>query len=108
MPLSLAAKGVLGLVTFGALGAYEIAPQDVRGETVFLERLAVRLACAHQIPPETHKKVSDMLDRSGRSHAKAIRPPELQTRRQVALDRIHDVLRESASSTTERAGCSPI
>jgi hypothetical protein len=93
MPLSIVSKGVLGLAAFGALGAYEIAPPDPNGQTVFLERLAVRIESARQLPPQTHKTVSGILDRMSRQRATASRSADIEARRQLAIAKIEDVLR---------------
>jgi hypothetical protein len=95
MPLSIVGKGALGLITLGAWGAYEMAPPDMGAQTSFLERLATRLQCAQQIPPETHLVLSDILNRIGHQRLSGDRPAELEGRRQLAIAKIANVLRET-------------
>jgi hypothetical protein len=98
MPLSIVGKGVLGLVTLSAVGAYEMAPPDMRGQTAFLERLADRIERVQQVPPETHTVLSDTLDRIGRQRANASPSTDVAARRQLAIAKIENVLRRGSSS----------
>jgi hypothetical protein len=104
MPLSIATKGALGLVTLGVVGAYEAAPPDIRGDTVFLERLAARLACVQQIPPETHQALSRTLDRLGQDHPRLIQAADLQARRQLALGNIQNALQATDAQPASARG----
>jgi len=97
MPLSIVGKGALGLITLGAWGAYEMAPPDIGGQTSFLERLATRLQCAQQIPPETHQVLSEILNRMGHQRLRGGWSAELEGRRQFAIAKITNVLQERPS-----------
>jgi hypothetical protein len=94
MPLSLAGKAVAAAIAVGSFGAYELAPPDVRGQTVFLERLALRVDHAHMIAPETAVQISDLL---ARSRAQPSRGGELDARREQAIARIESALLEKTS-----------
>src|SRR5262245_42626284 len=61
MPLSLAGKAIAAVIAVGSFGAYELAPPDTRGQTVFLERLAQKIDHARVIAPETATRMSDVL-----------------------------------------------
>ena len=93
MPLTIIGKGVLGVVALSALGAYETAPVDPREQTIFLERLAARIERAPQIAPQTHKALSDILDRISRQPARAGQSTKTDTRRELAIARIETALR---------------
>jgi hypothetical protein len=88
MPLSLAGKAIAAVIAVGSFGAYELAPPDIRGQTVFLERLALRMDHARTIAPETATQISDVLARM-RSRP---RVGELDARREQAIVRIESAL----------------
>jgi hypothetical protein len=96
MPLSVVGKGLLGIVTVGVMGAYEMAPPDRREQAVFLERLAARISCAKEIPPETHKALSEMLDRISRDRTRASRYADLEVRRQQAIAGLENIVRQAS------------
>ena len=89
MPLSLAGKGIAALIAVGSVGAYELSSPDARGQTVFLERLALRVDHAQVIAPQTAARLSDLL---ARSRAQPSRGGELAGRREQAIARIESVL----------------
>jgi hypothetical protein len=89
MPLSLAGKAVAAVVAVGSLGAFELAPPDIRGQTVFLERLALRVDHARTIAPETATQISDVLVRM---RSRRPRGGELDLRRAQAIARIESAL----------------
>jgi hypothetical protein len=93
MPLSIIGKGVLGVVALSAMGAYEMAPVDTREQTIFLERLAARIERAQQIAPETHRALSDILDRISRQPARAGQSTDVDARRELAIAKIESALR---------------
>ena len=95
MPLSIVGKGALGLITLSAWGVYEMAPPDIGAQTSLLERLAARLECVHQVPPETHQVLSDILNRIGHQRLSGGRSAELEGRRQLAIAKLAHVLRET-------------
>jgi hypothetical protein len=75
------------------VGAYELAPTDTRGQTVFLERLALRIDHARAIAPETATRISDLL---ARVRAKPARAGDLDERRTQAITRIEGALQTKA------------
>ena len=94
MPLSLAGKGIAALIAVGSVGAYELSSPDVRGQTVFLERLALRVDHARVIAPQTAAQISDLL---ARSRAQPSRGGELAARREQAIARIESALQRKTS-----------
>ncbi|HEY2736295.1 MAG TPA: hypothetical protein VGI70_19990 [Polyangiales bacterium] len=94
MPLSLAGKATAALIAVGSVGAFELAPPDIRGETVFLERLALKVDQARVIAPNTAVQISDVL---ARARAKHPRGGELDARREQAIERIESALLTKAS-----------
>ena len=94
MPLSLAGKVIAAAAAVGSLGAYEMAPLDMRRQTVFLERLALRVDHARVIAPETAARFSDLLVRLRAQHA---RGADLEARRQRAIARIEGALQTKIS-----------
>jgi hypothetical protein len=88
MPLSLAGKVIAGLIAIGSLAAYEWAPPDTRGQTVFLERVAARVDQARIIAPQTGKVLSDLLIRIRAEHPKTAPSAKLDARRQLAIAKI--------------------
>jgi hypothetical protein len=78
------------------MGAYEMAPPDRREQAVFLERLAARISCAKEIPPETHKALSEMLDRISRDRTRASRYADLEVRRQQAIAGLENIVRQAS------------
>lgn len=95
MPLSIIGKGVLGVFALSAVGAYEMAPADTREQTIFLERLAARIERAREIAPETHRALSDILDRISHQPARAGQSTNVDARRELAIARIESALRRS-------------
>ena len=89
MPLTLAGKAVAAAIAVGSFGAYELAPPDSRGQTVFLERLAQRVDRARVIAPETATQISTVLTRLRSHHP---RGGEFGTRREQAMARIKSAL----------------
>ena len=94
MPLSLAGKGIAALIALGSVGAYELSSPDARGQTVFLERLALKVDHAHVIAPETAKQISDVLVRL---RSQRPRGGGLDARREQAIARIESALRAKTS-----------
>jgi hypothetical protein len=94
MPLSLAGKAAAAALALGSVGAYELAPTDTRGQTVFLERLAHRVDHARAIAPETATRISALL---ARVRAKPARDADLDGRREQAIGRIESALQAKAS-----------
>ena len=107
MPLSLAGKAVAAAVAIGSVGAYELAPTDTRGQTVFLERLASRVEHARAIAPETATRMFDLL---ARVRAKPVRHADLEARRGAAITRIEGALqtKTSLAGGTLEAQSSPV
>jgi hypothetical protein len=106
MPLSLAGKAAAAALALGSVGAYELAPTDTRGQTVFLERLALRIDHAQVIAPETATRISDLLVRV---RAGPARGGDLDERRVQAIARIESALQTKASLGGEReAQSSPV
>ena len=93
MPLSLAGKAAAVALALGSVGAYELAPTDTRGQTVFLERLALRIDHAQVIAPETATRISDLL---ARVRARPARGGDLDERRAQAIARIESALQTKA------------
>lgn len=89
MPLSLAGKAIAAVIAIGSVGAFELAPPDTRGQTVFLERLAQRMDAARVIAPETATQISDVLSRA---RTQRPRGGELDARRAQAIARIEGAL----------------
>ena len=89
MPLSLAGKAAAAVIAVGSVGAYELSSPDVRGQTVFLERLALKVDQARMIAPVTAVRISDLL---ARSRAQPSRGGELDARREQAIARIASAL----------------
>jgi hypothetical protein len=89
MPLSLSGKAVAAVIAVGSLGAYELAPPDIRGETAFLERLALNVDHARVIAPETATQISDVL---ARARSQRPRGGGLDARREQAIARIESAL----------------
>ena len=94
MPLSLAAKAAAAAIAIGSVGVYELAPPDARGQTVFLERLALRMDHARVIAPEAALQIADVL---ARLRAQPSRGGELDARRQQAIARIESALQAKTS-----------
>jgi hypothetical protein len=94
MPLSLAGKAVAAVIAVGSVGALELAPPDIRGQTVFLERLALKVDQAHIIAPETAAQISDVL---ARARTRLPRGGELDARRAQAIARIESALQAKTS-----------
>jgi hypothetical protein len=94
MPFSLAGKTVAAALALGSVGAYELAPTDTRGQTVFLERLALRIDHAQVIAPETARQISDLL---ARVRAKPAHGGDLDARREQAIARIDSALQTKTS-----------
>jgi len=94
MPLSLAGKGVAAVIAIGSVGAYELASPDMRGQTAFLERLALKVDHARVIAPQTAVQLSDLL---ARSRAQPLRGTELDARREQAIARIESALHQKAA-----------
>jgi hypothetical protein len=84
------------------MSAYEIAPPNAREQAVYLERLAVRLSSVREIPPETQKALSEILNRVSHQRTRPSRSAEIEARRQLAIARVAAILqqadRKSASS----------
>jgi len=99
MPLSLAGKAIAAVIAVGSVGAVELAPPDVRGQTVFLERLALKVDHARTIPPATTAQISELI---ARARAQRPRGGELDARREQAIARI-----ESALLTKTPSGAAP-
>jgi hypothetical protein len=93
MPLSLAGKAAAAALALGSVGAYELAPIDTRGQTVFLERLALRIDHAQVIAPDTATRVADLL---ARVRARPARGGDLDERREQAMARIESALQTKA------------
>lgn len=89
MPLSLAEKAVAAVIAVGSVGALELAPPDIRGQTVFLERLALKADQARVIAPETAARISDVV---ARARARRQHSDELEARREQAIARIERAL----------------
>ena len=89
MPLSLAGKAIAAVVAVGCFGALELAPPDTRGQTAFLERLALRMDHARMIAPETAAQISDVV---ARARAQTPRSGGLDARRDQAIARIESAL----------------
>ena len=89
MPLSLAGKTVAALIAVGSVGAMELAPPDIRGQTAFLERLAHKMDHARMIAPETAAQISGVV---ARARAQQPRGGELDARRAQAIARIERAL----------------
>lgn len=103
MPLlSILGKGTLALAAVGALGAYEMMQPNVREQAFFLERFADRIACAQQIAPETHRAVSQMLDRIGHQPTTSRDSADMEVRRRVAIVRIETLLRDENPEAVNR------
>jgi hypothetical protein len=94
MPLSLAGKTAAAVIALGSVGAYELAPPDWRGQTVFLERLAARVNQTQAIAPDTATRISELLERVRAQHP---RGAELEARRQQAIARIENALQTKTS-----------
>jgi hypothetical protein len=107
MPLSLAGKAIAAAIAVGSLGAFELAPPDTRGQTVFLERLAQRMGEARVIAPDTAARISDVLARvrAQRPHGSAFDP-----RRAQAIARIEGALltKTSLGGAAPAAQSSPV
>jgi hypothetical protein len=95
MPLSLAEKAIAAVIAVGSLGAFELAPPDTRGQTVFLERLALRIDQAQTVAPDTAARISDLL---ARLRAQQPRGGEFELRRAQAIARIEGALLTKTSS----------
>src|SRR5262249_59333304 len=95
MPLSLAGKAIAAVIAIGSLGTYGLAPQDSRGQTVFLERLALKTDHARVIAPETATRISDLL---ARMRAQQPHGGDLDARRRQAIARIESALQTKLSS----------
>ena len=95
MSISFAGKAFAGILSLGTLSAFELAPPDARGQTVFLERLADRVEHARQIAPETGAVLSDTLARFRRQRPKAGGAADLEPRRQLAVARIEQALQRT-------------
>jgi hypothetical protein len=100
MPLSLAGKGIAAVIAVGSVGAYELSSLDARGQTVFLERLALRVDHAQMIAPQTAVQLSALL---ARSRAQPSGGAELDARRAQAIARIDSALKQK----TPAAGAEP-
>jgi hypothetical protein len=94
MPLSLAGKGVAAMIAIGSVGAYGLSSPDVRGETVLLERLALKLDHAQMIAPDTAARITDLLTRS---RGQPSHHSELDARREQAIARIESALQAKTS-----------
>ena len=108
MPLSLAGKAVVAAMTaIGSFGALELAPPDLRGQTVFFERLALRVDHAHVIAPETATQISHLL---ARARAQRPRVGALDARRQQAIARVEGALQAKTAfgSAATDAQSSPV
>lgn len=89
MPLSLAGKAIVAAIAVGSLGTFGLAPPDIRGQAVFLERLALKVDNARAIAPETATEISDVL---ARARAQRPRGGDLDARRARAIARIESAL----------------
>jgi len=106
MPLSLAGKAFAAVIAIGSVGAYELAPPDWRGQTVFLERLASRVDQAETIAPDTATRISDLLVRVRDQHP---RNAGIEARRRQAIARIESALQSKTSFAAEAdAQSSPV
>src|SRR5689334_5522124 len=107
MPLSLAGKALAVVIAVGSFGALELAPPDIHGQTVFLERLALRVDQAHRLSPEAATQISDLL---ARARSQRPRGGELDTRRQQAIARIESALlaKTSLRAVETEAQSSPV
>ena len=94
MPLSHAGKTAAAVLALGSVGACELAPTDTRGQTVFLERLALRIDHARAIAPETATRISDLL---ARVRSRPTNDAGLDGRREQAIARIESALQAKAS-----------
>jgi len=94
MPLSLAGKAIAAVIAVGSVGALELAPPDIRGQTVLLERLASKVDQARVIAPETAAQISDLV---ARARAQRPRGGEFDARRAQAIARIESALLTKAS-----------
>src|SRR5262249_55777136 len=95
MSISFAGKAFVGLLSLGTLSAFELAPPDTRGQTVFLDRLADRVEHAQHLAPATRSTLSDMLVQVRRRQPKADQAADLAPRRQIAVARIERALQRS-------------
>ncbi len=93
IPLSLAGKAAAALA-LGSVGAYELAPNDARGQAVFLERLALRIDHARTIAPEAATRISDLL---ARARAMPTRGGDADTRRALAIVKVERALQDKTS-----------
>ena len=89
MPLSLAGKAVAAAIALGSVGATQLAPPDIRGQTVLLERLALKMDHARVIAPETAAQISDLV---ARARAQQPRGGEVDARHAQAIARIESAL----------------
>jgi hypothetical protein len=106
MPLSLVGKIAAAALALGSIGAYELAPTDTRGETVFLERLALRIDHAQAIAPQTATRIADLL---ARVRARPARGTDLDGRREQAIARIENALQAKTLGDRElTAQSSPV
>jgi len=105
MPLSLAGKAVAVALALGSVSVYELAPTDTRGQTAFLERLALRVDQAQAIAPETATRISDLLARIRTTPARGDR---LDARRAQAIARIESALQAKTSLGEREAQSSPV
>jgi hypothetical protein len=105
MPLSLAGKAIAAVIAVGSVGALELAPPDIRGQTVFLERLALRVDHAQVIAPDTSTRISNVL---ARVRAQRPRGGELDARREQAIARIESALLTKTSLAEPGAQSSPV
>jgi len=87
--LSLAGKAAAAAIAIGSVGAYEWAPSDTREQTIFIERLALRIENARVIAPDTATQVSDLL---ARVQARPVRGGDVDARREQAIARIEAAL----------------
>jgi hypothetical protein len=94
MSLSLAGKGIAAVIAISSVGAYELSSPDLRGQTTFLERLALKVEHARVIAPETATQLADLL---ARSRPQSSRGGELDARRQQAIARIESALQQKVS-----------
>lgn len=94
MPLSLAGKAAAAALALGSVCASELAPTDTRGQTVFLERLALHIDHARVIAPETATRISDLL---ARVRARPARGGDPDARRAQAIARIESALQTKTS-----------
>src|SRR5215471_12883224 len=106
MPLSLAGKAVAVALAHGSVSVYELAPTDTRGQTAFLERLALRLDQARVIAPETATRISDLLARMRTPPARG--GDGLDARRAQAIARIESALQVKTSLVEGEAQSSPV